>query len=131
MLKPSVLLAVAITLSLARPSLGEMPMWSSLDAPWTNVANSAQPAAVAPSQAPPVASPSPPPAGPEPRWSGSVFAQGAELERIESTPIHLRPYRPFHVYGNSVRRMHYRGNPIPTWRDLQHSALVLLGMPAD
>ncbi|MEL6898112.1 MAG: hypothetical protein AAFP90_18595, partial [Planctomycetota bacterium] len=30
---------------------------------------------------------------------------------IKSTPIHKRPNRPLHFYGNTVRRQYYRGNP--------------------
>lgn len=37
-----------------------------------------------------------------------VITFGAEREQIKSTPIEQRPYRPLHVYGNSVRRRHSR-----------------------
>jgi hypothetical protein len=37
-----------------------------------------------------------------------VVTFGAEREQIKSTPIEQRPYRPLHVYGNSVRRRQTR-----------------------
>jgi hypothetical protein len=37
-----------------------------------------------------------------------VIAFGETRETIKSTPITQRPYRPLHVYGNSVRRRHQR-----------------------
>lgn len=37
-----------------------------------------------------------------------VVAFGDAREEIKSTPIEKRPYRPLHVYGNTVRRRHYR-----------------------
>ena len=42
-----------------------------------------------------------------------VVAIGEAREEIKSTPIENRPYRPLHVYGNTVRRRHYRGAPQP------------------
>ncbi len=51
--------------------------------------------------------------GQEPRWSGDVFARG----RYSSLPMTHRPYRPFHIYGNTVRRAHYRGTAMPAPRD--------------
>lgn len=38
-----------------------------------------------------------------------VVAFGEAREEIKSTPITQRPYRPLHVYGNTVRRRHERG----------------------
>ncbi len=49
----------------------------------------------------------------EPGWLPVVVATGSLAEKIEATPIESRPYRPLHFYGNTVRRMHYRGNPFP------------------
>jgi hypothetical protein len=37
-----------------------------------------------------------------------VVTFGAAREQLQSTPITDRPYRPLHVYGNSVRRRHER-----------------------
>jgi hypothetical protein len=52
--------------------------------------------------------------GEQPGWSSSVIARGEERQQIRATPIEQRPYRPLHVYGNTVRRIHYRGTPLPT-----------------
>ncbi len=49
----------------------------------------------------------------EPGWSGSVLPVGSEAQQIRQQDILDRPYRPGHVYGNTVRRMHYRGHPFP------------------
>ena len=64
----------------------------------------------------------------EPGWCGVVFAQGALKEQLENTPIELRPYRPFHFYGNTVRRLHYRGQAMPTVQDVQDATRALLGL---
>ncbi|NBU42177.1 MAG: hypothetical protein EBS51_15545 [Planctomycetia bacterium] len=37
-----------------------------------------------------------------------VVTFGPAREQLQSTPITDRPYRPLHVYGNSVRRRHER-----------------------
>lgn len=43
-----------------------------------------------------------------------IIAFGETRQQIQSTPITERPYRPLHVYGNTVRRRHYRGTaPAP------------------
>ena len=44
----------------------------------------------------------------EPGWSPVVIPTGAYRERIKAMPIEQRPYRPFHFYGNTIRRMHYQ-----------------------
>lgn len=54
----------------------------------------------------------------EPGWFPAIFVFGVTRERIESTPIEQRPYRPLHFYGNTVRRMHYRGTPMPKAREV-------------
>ena len=38
-----------------------------------------------------------------------VITFGETREQIKSTPIEKRPYRPLHVYGNTVRRRVHRG----------------------
>lgn len=43
-----------------------------------------------------------------------VITFGAAREQLQSTPITQRPYRPLHVYGNSVRRRHERATPART-----------------
>ncbi len=54
----------------------------------------------------------------EPGWLGVIVARGELKREIEATPILERPYRPLHVYGNTVRRDFYRGAPGPRVRDV-------------
>lgn len=54
----------------------------------------------------------------EPRWSPGIVLTGAEREAIKSLPMTQRPYRPLHVYGNTVRRLYYRGTALPAPRDV-------------
>lgn len=54
----------------------------------------------------------------EPGWSGPVLLFGEERDAVKSMPITQRPYRPLHFYGNTVRRMHYRGTAVPAPRDV-------------
>jgi hypothetical protein len=49
----------------------------------------------------------------EPGWDWRVVTFGDQREKIQDTPILERDYRPLHFYGNTVRRMHYRGSPLP------------------
>jgi hypothetical protein len=49
----------------------------------------------------------------EPGWSWQVIAVGQLRREIDNTPIYRRPYRPFHFYGNTVRRQYYRGTTLP------------------
>lgn len=55
--------------------------------------------------------------GQEPGWAPQIVARGEQRARLQSTPILERPYRPLHFYGNTVRRLHYRGTPLPTPRE--------------
>ena len=50
----------------------------------------------------------------EPGWLNQVIAPPELRTRLQATPIEQRPYRPLHFYGNTVRRIHYRGTPLPT-----------------
>ncbi len=50
----------------------------------------------------------------QPTWSPNIIATGQAREQIRSLPIEQRPYRPLHFYGNTVRRMHHRGTPLPS-----------------
>lgn len=52
--------------------------------------------------------PEPAPAAGGTGFDPRIVTFGAEREQIKSTPIEQRPYRPLHVYGNSVRRRHSR-----------------------
>lgn len=45
-----------------------------------------------------------------------VVVFGATREQIKNTPILDRPYRPLHVYGNTVRRRNHRGATAPSSR---------------
>lgn len=54
----------------------------------------------------------------EPGWVHGVIRVGEERDAIKSLPMTERPYRPLHFYGNTVRRMHYRGTAIPAPRNV-------------
>ena len=54
----------------------------------------------------------------EPGWNGTVIARGELRREIQATPILERPNRPFHFYGNAVRRQHYRGTASPRPSDV-------------
>ena len=54
----------------------------------------------------------------EPGWTYGVIRTGDEREAIKSLPVTARPYRPLHFYGNTLRRLHYRGTAIPAPRDV-------------
>lgn len=41
-------------------------------------------------------------------FSPNIVAPSAEYETIKNMHILERPYRPFHFYGNTIRRRHYR-----------------------
>ena len=64
--------------------------------------------------------------GQEPKWHPKVIVRGEERAQIKSTPIELRPYRPLHFYGNTKRRKHYRGNPLPMPRDILRTGIFLI-----
>jgi hypothetical protein len=61
----------------------------------------------------------------EPGWSGTVVARGEQRAAIEATNILHRPYRPFHIYGNTVRRQYYRGRSVPTAGDFLRGSTAL------
>ena len=58
----------------------------------------------------------------EPGWSPIVIPTGDYRAEVKSLPIEQRPYRPLHFYGNTVRRSHYRGNPVAMPRDIRTTA---------
>lgn len=62
----------------------------------------------------------------EPGWLGVVVARGELKQWIDSTPIVDRPNRPFHFYGNAVRRKYYRGNSLPQPSDLVKGGAALV-----
>jgi hypothetical protein len=62
----------------------------------------------------------------EPGWLGVVVARGELKQWIESTPIVDRPNRPFHFYGNAVRREYYRGTAAPRPADVVKGGAALI-----
>lgn len=62
----------------------------------------------------------------EPQWYPYVFARGEDRLVIQETSMVDRPYRPMHFYGNTVRRLHYRGNPAPLPRDVVRTTSMLI-----
>ena len=62
----------------------------------------------------------------EPGWLGVIVARGELKEQIESTPILDRPNRPFHFYGNTVRRQYYRGTSAPAPRDFAKGGAAMV-----
>jgi hypothetical protein len=67
--------------------------------------------------------------GAEPPWVSNVIAPPAVRTTLESTPIVDRPYRPMHVYGNTVRRIHHRGRALPAPAEVRGAARVVLRRP--
>jgi len=62
----------------------------------------------------------------EPGWYGRPILFGQERSHMQSLHILDRPYRPFHFYGNTVRRQYYRGWGLPLPRDLVCGAVSLI-----
>lgn len=62
----------------------------------------------------------------QPEWTGRILKVGIDRQYTDSLDILERPYRPFHFYGNTVRRMHYRGFPLPLPRDFVMSANAIV-----
>ncbi|MCH5374470.1 MAG: hypothetical protein JJ992_10865 [Planctomycetes bacterium] len=58
----------------------------------------------------------------EPDWRGVIVARGETRQEIESTDILVRPYRPLHFYGNTLRRRYYRGWATPLPQDVVQGA---------
>ena len=65
----------------------------------------------------------------EPHWHPQVFLRGEAKAIKDATPIIYRSYRPLHFYGNTVRRLYYRGRVLPTLYDLRQTARGLIGVP--
>lgn len=64
----------------------------------------------------------------EPGWYGRIVTFGAERRTIEETPILQRSYRPFHFYGNTVRRLHYRGTALPSVGDFRDGTTAVFSV---
>ena len=62
----------------------------------------------------------------EPGWWGRVIAPAPIRPQVHSTPIIYRPYRPFHFYGNTIRRSYYRGTPLLAPRDIVQGGVALI-----
>ncbi len=62
----------------------------------------------------------------EPDWYPYVFARGSDRVCIQNMPMHKRPYRPMHFYGNTIRRSYHRGYSAPLPRDIAQGARTLL-----
>jgi hypothetical protein len=58
----------------------------------------------------------------EPGWAKTIVPTGEERAQVKATPIEMRPYRPLHIYGNTVRRRYYHGTAVPLPRELTPAA---------
>lgn len=57
--------------------------------------------------------------GQEPGWASDIVVNETVRQQVDATPIVDRPYRPLHFYGNTVRRVYYRGTALPAPRDFR------------
>ncbi|MDX1924941.1 MAG: hypothetical protein SFV81_00405 [Pirellulaceae bacterium] len=48
-------------------------------------------------------------AAPPTGWDSTIILRGKERAAVKSMPIEKRPMRPLHIYGNTIRRIEYRG----------------------
>lgn len=62
----------------------------------------------------------------EPAWYPAVIAPPEMRAQLQALPPEARPYRPLHFWGNTVRRVYFRGNPLPTPQDVFRSGELLL-----
>ena len=62
----------------------------------------------------------------EPGWTPRVLKVGEDRERTNALDITERPYRPLHFYGNTVRRRHYRGETLPSARDVTNTVRYIV-----
>lgn len=58
---------------------------------------------------------------PEPGWSDEIIVTGPAREALQSLHILDRPYRPGHFYGNTVRRLHYRSQLLPSLPEIGYA----------
>ena len=65
----------------------------------------------------------------EPGWEGQVVLRGEEREKVKSLPITQRPNRTGHFYGNTIRRLHYRGSAVPLPRDVVNMSYSFIARP--
>ena len=64
--------------------------------------------------------------GKEPTWTGPIVKRGTDRVVTQRKTIEHRPYRPFHFYGNTRRRVHYRGQVLPRPSDLRRGATAFV-----
>jgi len=57
----------------------------------------------------------------ETSWTTRIIKRGPDRQTTNSMPITQRPNRPFHFYGNTVRRIHYRGVARPKLKDIRNT----------
>ena len=62
----------------------------------------------------------------EPTWTGPIVKRGSDRAVTQRKPIEQRPYRPLHFYGNTRRRIHYRGQLLPRPHDVQYGAKAFI-----
>ena len=48
-------------------------------------------------------------AAPPTGWDSTIILRGQERAVVKSMPIEQRPNRPLHIYGNTIRRLEFRG----------------------
>ncbi|QDV69277.1 hypothetical protein Poly24_29920 [Rosistilla carotiformis] len=66
-------------------------------------------------------------------WSPVILPTGAYRAQIQAMPIHERPGRPFHIYGNTIRLIHQSNRSQPPTRPLRQIVFgtpVWIGPPA-
>lgn len=54
------------------------------------------------------------------QWTTPIIARGSYRAYLQSLPIEARPNRPFHFYGNTVRRRHQGDVLLPTIGTFPH-----------
>ena len=59
-------------------------------------------------------------------WTGKVIKRGLDKEISDATHILDRPNRTGHFYGNTVRRIHYRGQVLARPRDIYNGARAFI-----
>ena len=55
-------------------------------------------------------------------WYPYVIARGSDRDIIRNTPVHERPFRPMHFYGNTQRRIYYRNTSPAVPRNFARSS---------
>jgi hypothetical protein len=58
-------------------------------------------------------------------WYPYVIARGEDRALIQSMPMEMRPNRPLHFWGNSVRRTYYRDAAVPMFVGSQRGSFAI------